>query len=108
MRLDLDVRRVWKCPACGRETRSEGHVVSKLCGCTRDGVAMQLVERPRPKPAIRMPQPAPEPTADSDIPPLADFPTDIPVNPPRGTGGDSKGTSDEPEWPAPAEPEAGD
>jgi hypothetical protein len=78
MRLDLDVRRVWRCPACGREARSEGQTVVRLCGCTREGVAMRLVELPRPKPTVRV-QPA---SPDPDIPELADFPTDIPVNPP--------------------------
>jgi hypothetical protein len=38
---------------------------------------MRLVERPRPKPTVRIPQPS----ADDDFPELADFPTDIPVNP---------------------------
>ena len=79
MRPDLDVRRVWRCPSCGRETRSDGQAVSRVCGCTKDGVAMRLVELPRPKPTVRLPEP---PTPDPDIPELADFPTDIPVNPP--------------------------
>jgi hypothetical protein len=79
VRLDLDVRRVWRCPACGRETRSEGQVVLRLCGCTKEGIAMRLMELPRPMPTVRVPQP---PSADADIPQLADFPTDIPVNPP--------------------------
>jgi hypothetical protein len=76
MRLELDVRRIWRCPACGREARSEGGVVAKVCGCTKDGVAMRLVELPRPKPTVWQPKPD-----DPDIPELADFPTDIPVNP---------------------------
>jgi hypothetical protein len=78
MRLDLDVRRVWQCPACGREIKSEGQTVSKACGCTKEGVAMRLVEKPRPKPTVRIPQP---PIPDPDIPELSDFPTDLPVNP---------------------------
>jgi hypothetical protein len=77
MRLELDIRRVWQCPACGKESRSEGQVVMKLCGCTREGVAMRLVELPRPKPTVRPPQPTPE----ADVHELADFPTDIPVFP---------------------------
>ena len=47
MRLDLDIRRVWRCPACGREARSEGQIVTRFCGCTKEGVAMRLVELPR-------------------------------------------------------------
>ncbi len=76
MRLDLDVRRVWKCPACGKEARTDGRSVSKTCPCTREGVAMRLVELPREKPTVRIPDP---PAAEPDF---ADFPTDIPVHPP--------------------------
>jgi hypothetical protein len=79
MRLDLDIRRVWRCPACGREARSEGQIVTRFCGCTKEGIAMRLVEVPRPMPTVRIPQPSEH---DPDIPELADFPTDIPVNPP--------------------------
>jgi len=75
MRLDLDVRRLWKCPACGHEARSEGHVVTRICHCTREGVAMRLTDVPRPVPTVRLPTP------DDDVPEFADFPTDIPVNP---------------------------
>ena len=56
MRLELDVRRVWRCPSCGREARSGGGVVTKICGCTREGVAMRLVELPRPKPTVWQPR----------------------------------------------------
>jgi hypothetical protein len=76
MRLDLDVRRVWRCPACGRESRAEGKEVGRTCNCTKEGVAMRLVELPRPKPVYRIPDP------DPDDHPFEDFPTDIPVNPP--------------------------
>ena len=57
----------------------------RLCGCTKEGVAMRLVELPRPKPTVRHPRPS-EP--DPDIPELADFPTDIPVNPPPQAAAD--------------------
>jgi hypothetical protein len=40
---------------------------------------MRLVELPRPKPQVRAPEP---PGPESDETQLADFPTDIPVNPP--------------------------
>jgi hypothetical protein len=79
MRLDLDVRRVWECPECHRQMRSEGEVTSRICGCTRDGVPMRLVELPRPKPQVRVPEPT---NPESDESQLADFPTDIPVHPP--------------------------
>jgi hypothetical protein len=79
MRLDLDVRRVWECPECHRQMRSDGQATSRICGCTREGVAMRLVELPRPKPQVRVPEP---PNPESDETQLADFPTDIPVHPP--------------------------
>jgi hypothetical protein len=79
MRLDLDVRRVWECPECHRRLRSDGGVVTRICGCTRDGVPMRLVELPRPKPPVRLPDPA---RSEADENQLADFPTDIPVHPP--------------------------
>jgi hypothetical protein len=40
---------------------------------------MRLVELPRPKPPVREPA---SPSPDPEEPQLADFPTDIPVNPP--------------------------
>jgi hypothetical protein len=76
MRLDLDIRRVWRCPACGTEMRGEGKEVGRTCHCTKEGVAMRLVELPRPKPVVRIPEP------DPDEHEFEDFPTDIPINPP--------------------------
>lgn len=79
MRLDLDVRRVWQCPACGREVRSSGQVVGRVCSCTKEGTAMRLVELTRPLPPVRLPQTA----SETDGMELADFPTDIPIHPPQ-------------------------
>jgi hypothetical protein len=79
MRLDLDVRRVWECPECHRQLRSEGQATARLCNCTREGVSMRLVELPRPKPTVRVPEPSGSEGEESE---LADFPTDIPVHPP--------------------------
>jgi hypothetical protein len=79
MRLDLDVRRVWECPECHRQIRSEGQSTSRVCGCTKEGVQMRLVELPRPKPTVRVQEPS---NPDAEETQLADFPTDIPVNPP--------------------------
>ncbi len=31
IRLDLDVRRVWRCPTCQRVLKTAGHVVSRRC-----------------------------------------------------------------------------
>jgi len=40
-RNDLDVRRVWRCPQCGKQRRVPGDVTAVHCTC---GAAMQLVE----------------------------------------------------------------
>lgn len=79
MRLDLDVRRVWECPECHRQMRSEGQATARMCTCTREGVPMRLIELPRPKPTVRVPEPS---SSEGEEPQLADFPTDIPVHPP--------------------------
>ena len=46
-RIDLDVRRVWRCPVCGRRAKAEGGVTSKRCFCTPEGTWMKLVEERR-------------------------------------------------------------
>ena len=53
-KLSGDVRRTWRCPACGRERKLTGEITTLLCGC-RDGAWMQIVaERPMvPRPLQR-------------------------------------------------------
>jgi len=47
-RLDLDVRRVWECPACGKRLRMAGEVTQLACDCRGEASpAMRLVERLR-------------------------------------------------------------
>lgn len=47
-RLDLDVRRVWECPACGRRLKMAGDVAQVACDCRGEtSPAMRLVERLR-------------------------------------------------------------
>jgi hypothetical protein len=55
LRVDLDVRRTWRCPRCGRERRAAADVTALTCSCAPDNPRMQLVEsqrrvRPEPKP----------------------------------------------------------
>jgi hypothetical protein len=72
-RIDLDVRRVWECPSCGRRARTGAVVVSKRCDCTETGVWMRLVAEPRPPRGLSAPflqpegleSPAREPSGDS-------------------------------------------
>ncbi|MDQ3333136.1 MAG: hypothetical protein M3552_21225, partial [Planctomycetota bacterium] len=47
-RVDLDVRRVWECPACGRRLKMQGDVTNMSCDCRGAGSEnMRLVERLR-------------------------------------------------------------
>lgn len=59
-RHDLDVRRVWRCPACQRERKLPGDVTVVRCGCQPAGVWMELVgERtvpPRPPAMVSLPE----------------------------------------------------
>ncbi len=32
-RIKYDLRRVWACPVCNRQERTEGNIASKLCKC---------------------------------------------------------------------------
>lgn len=48
LRIDLDVRRVWKCPQCESIRRTEGSIASVVCDCADGNVQMQLIELPRP------------------------------------------------------------
>ncbi|REJ70937.1 MAG: hypothetical protein DWQ34_23735 [Planctomycetota bacterium] len=55
MRLDYDMRRTWRCPACGSERKAGGRVTSLPCRCSGDEVWMKLIEvrrwrPPDPKP----------------------------------------------------------
>ena len=45
-KLTLDVRRLWRCPACGYERRCNGRLTTVRCRCS-NGVFMQLVSEPR-------------------------------------------------------------
>jgi hypothetical protein len=47
-RLKYDLRRVWECPACGRQGRTSGMATSLVCTCQIDKplvnqVTMKLV-----------------------------------------------------------------
>ena len=48
----LDVRRTWKCPACGKERKLPGDMTTLLCDCREGGTFMAIVTEkivaPRP------------------------------------------------------------
>jgi len=47
LKLDLDVRRLWKCPQTGQTIRLSGDVVAKSMEVNGETVFMQLVEEQR-------------------------------------------------------------
>ncbi|MGH7130276.1 MAG: hypothetical protein ACREJB_11125 [Planctomycetaceae bacterium] len=71
MRLDLDVRRVWECPACGTRIKLPGREVARRCHQCEGHPWMRLVED-KPKPRRFTP---PAATADAD-PFVASSPAD--------------------------------
>lgn len=48
LRIDVDVRRAWRCPVCGQSARLAMDVTAPRCPCVRDGVPMKLAEGQRP------------------------------------------------------------
>src|SRR4051794_22406831 len=83
IKLDLDVRRLWTCPACHRQRRLPGDVATPLCPCREEGVIMQLTadsrllrraERITPLPYVKQPRPEgwsiPEPVAETAAEPV--------------------------------------
>lgn len=42
LRNDLEIRRTWKCPQCGRSVKYLGNVVAVTCSCTDTPIQMQL------------------------------------------------------------------
>jgi hypothetical protein len=50
-RLKFRIRRLWRCPACGRREWTSGRVVNRACICTPPGaerpIWMMLEEEPR-------------------------------------------------------------
>lgn len=77
-RNELDVRRLWECPHCGRKRKAEGVVTALLCGCQPDGVQMRLVEGLRQ--VRKFPFPAPEPPPLEETPPFAGELNDAPID----------------------------
>lgn len=73
LRLNVDVRRHWRCAACGADRRLPATVTSVKCICTGNP-QMQLLEGQR---RDRMPTPPPDMVLEFD---LSDEPVTIPEN----------------------------
>ncbi|MFN0052225.1 MAG: hypothetical protein ACKV0T_08535 [Planctomycetales bacterium] len=74
VRIDLDVRRVWLCPRCGKRSRTVGGVTSQRCGCV-DGGAWMTLEPPQKREPYRPPPRDPAEPEEVD-------PDDDPITPP--------------------------
>lgn len=48
LRIEIDVRRAWRCPVCGQGQRLTMDITAPRCLCVRDGVPMKLAEGQRP------------------------------------------------------------
>ncbi len=48
LRIEIDVRRAWRCPTCGHNQRWPTDITAPRCFCVRDGVPMKLNEGQRP------------------------------------------------------------
>ena len=48
-RIQLDVRRHWKCPECGTEIKMAGDIVQKVCKCQKEGHWMKLISETQQK-----------------------------------------------------------
>lgn len=80
LRIEMDVRQVWRCPRCGGVALLPGHVVAHRCSCCDDAVWMKLEgQPPRRKfplaPSVPLPENVGEETAAgveaTSIPPAA-------------------------------------
>ncbi len=86
-KLSHDVRRTWRCPACGTERKLEGDITSLICNCRSEGTFMTIViERtvaPRP---LQVPNEQDVRSSEfgiDDLPPLVPHPSSLP---PERTG----------------------
>ena len=78
LRIDLDVRRVWRCAKCGKTVRTPVQVVAQRCNCP-DGPWMTLqppVKREPFRPPFREPLPEVEPAPAQPVSPSG---TAVPV-----------------------------
>lgn len=56
LRIDIDVRRTWRCPVCGQSQKLPLNITSARCGCVRDGVPMKLIEGLRAERRVLRPE----------------------------------------------------
>lgn len=49
LRNDLDIRRSWQCPQCGRLAKQLGDVVAMVCSCVDPPVQMKILPEVKPR-----------------------------------------------------------
>lgn len=107
-KTSLDVRRTWKCPACGVERKLLGDVTTMTCGCRDGGVFMAIItERivaPRPFQPINETDVRSAVFGIEDMPVLLPHPSTIPA--PRTPARRSYGEPAKAEEPRPSSVEA--
>ncbi len=103
-KTSLDVRRTWKCPACGVERKLLGDVTTMTCNCREGGVFMAIVtERivaPRPFQPLNESDVRSAEFGIEDMPVLLPHPSTIPA--PRTPARRSYGEPAQSEEPRPA------
>jgi len=90
LRIDLDVRRVWRCAKCGKTVRTAGLVTAQRCGCSDGSQWMRLEPPVKREPFVPphrdpIPEDESEPAAATEIPtiepvPLAASETPLPTS----------------------------
>lgn len=76
-RYDIDIRRLWECPECGKQIRLPANIAHRQCTCHEKKTWMRLVPNPRirtfpPREKINIPEVYDEP--EEVIPVLEDQP----------------------------------
>jgi hypothetical protein len=94
MRLDLDVRRVWRCPQCGKQRRLGGEATTATCTC---GARMQLAEERHSRFLL------PQPLVSRELTVASFELTEDELSPPAQTSPEA-GRADAPELAAPSIP----
>lgn len=80
MRLELDMRRTWTCPACGNAQKLGWQATSLRCPCQPGGVPMRLTQDVRPRRTFVIPEFVPIPEPDDVPEPVAPAPTSASVS----------------------------
>jgi hypothetical protein len=80
LRIDLDVRRVWRCAKCGKTVRTQGQITAQRCGCA-DGSQWMELQPPVKREPFRAPHrdPIPEDGPDPETDEKTESVPELPV-----------------------------